>query len=156
MKANPVYTQYGPDLLSLADLSHSMSNCHLSNTSLVSRHVITKTSFCTVHSNSHSATHIHKKLFNYHLVNKYKYIIQGKNFTQFNHKSVLNIRSTVALMILHLFISFLNGYCILNSGQNCLQLNKRLILVRGPETLTKTVNINSRHKFYNPVKKSKI
>lgn len=46
----------GPDLLSLADLSHSMSNCHLSSTSLVSRHVITNTSFCTVHSNSHSAT----------------------------------------------------------------------------------------------------
>lgn len=45
------------DLLSLADLSHSMSNCHLSSTSLVSRHVITNTSFCTVHSNSHSAMH---------------------------------------------------------------------------------------------------
>lgn len=44
------------DLLSLAVLSHSMSNCHLSSTSLVSRHVITNTSFCTVHSNSHSAT----------------------------------------------------------------------------------------------------
>lgn len=42
------------DLLSFADLSHSMSNCHLSSTSLVSKPVMTRTSFCTVHSNSHS------------------------------------------------------------------------------------------------------
>lgn len=52
----PQLDRRGADLLSLADLSHSMSNCHLSSTSLVSRHVITNTSFCTVHSNSHSAT----------------------------------------------------------------------------------------------------